>query len=42
MHTHLALTREDWTTGSGTPPIVKGHVWFTDGSRMWGGLWAIR
>jgi hypothetical protein len=32
-----ALTREDWTTGTGTPPIVKGHVWFTDGSWMQGG-----
>jgi hypothetical protein len=24
------------TTGAGTPPIVKEHVWFTDGSRMRG------
>jgi hypothetical protein len=32
----MALTREDWTTGTGTPPIVKGHVWFTDGSQMRG------
>jgi hypothetical protein len=31
------LSREDWTTGTGTPPIVRGHVWFTDGSRMEGG-----
>jgi ribonuclease HI len=31
-----ALTREDWTTGTGTPPSVKGHVWFTDGSRTGG------
>jgi hypothetical protein len=31
-----ALTREDWTTSTRTPPIVKGHVWFTDGSQMWG------
>jgi hypothetical protein len=30
----VALTREDWTSGTGTPPNVKGHVWFTDGSRM--------
>jgi hypothetical protein len=32
------LTREDWTTGTGTRPSVKGHIWFTDGSRMrgWG------
>ena len=27
------LTREEWTTGSGTPPAFKGLVWFTDGSR---------
>jgi hypothetical protein len=36
----VALTKEDWTTGTGTPPIIKGHVWFTDGSQMWGGTWA--
>jgi hypothetical protein len=30
------LTREDWTTGTGTPPMIKGHVWFTDGSWMRG------
>jgi hypothetical protein len=30
------LTREDWTTGNGTPPMIKGHVWFTDGSGMQG------
>ena len=29
-----SLTREDWTRGTGTPPVVKGHVWFTDGCRM--------
>jgi hypothetical protein len=28
------LTREDWTKGTGTPPVVKGLVWFTDGSKM--------
>jgi len=28
------LTREDCTKGTGTPPVVKGLVWFTDGSRM--------
>jgi hypothetical protein len=28
------LTREDWTRGTGTPPVVKGLVWFTDGCRM--------
>ena len=28
------LTREDWTKATGTPPTVKGLVWFTDGSKM--------
>ena len=28
------LTREDLTKGTGTPPVVKGLVWFTDGSKM--------
>jgi hypothetical protein len=32
------LSRKDWTIGTGTPPIVKGHVWFTDGSWMEEGL----
>jgi len=27
------LTREEWIRGPGTPPMVKGLVWFTDGSR---------
>jgi ribonuclease HI len=27
------LTREEWTCGPGTPPAVKGLVWFMDGSR---------
>jgi len=27
------LTREEWTRSPGTPPVVKGFVWFTDGSR---------
>jgi ribonuclease HI len=27
------LAREEWTRGPGTPPVVKGIVWFTDGSR---------
>jgi hypothetical protein len=28
------LTREEWTRGPGrTPPMVKGLVWFTGGSR---------
>ena len=26
-------TREDWTIGTGTPPVVKGLVWFTGGSK---------
>ena len=29
------LTREDWTRGTGTS-VVKGLIWFTDGSRMEG------
>jgi hypothetical protein len=33
------LAREDWATGKGTPPIVKGQIWFTDGSWMKGGNW---
>jgi len=28
------LTWEDWTKGTGTPPVVQGLVWFTDGSKM--------
>jgi hypothetical protein len=28
------LTKEKWTRGPGTPPVVKELVWFTDGSRM--------
>jgi ribonuclease HI len=28
------LTGEEWTRSPGTPPVVKGLVWFTDGSRM--------
>jgi hypothetical protein len=27
------FTREKWTRRSGTPPPVKGLVWFTAGSR---------
>jgi hypothetical protein len=34
------LTREDWTKGTGAPPVIKGLVWFTDGSRMKGGTGA--
>ena len=28
------LTSEDWTRGPRTPPMVKGLVWFMDGSRI--------
>ena len=28
------LTREDWTSGSGPSPEIKGLVCYTDGSRM--------
>jgi ribonuclease HI len=28
------LTREEWIRGSGSPPYVKGLVWYTDGSKM--------
>jgi len=27
------LTGEEWTRGPRTPSVVKGIVWFTDGSR---------
>jgi len=27
------LATEEWTRSPGTPPVVKGLVWFTDGSR---------
>jgi len=27
------LTREAWTTGTETPPVGKGLIWFTVGSR---------
>jgi len=30
----IMLTREEWTRGPGTPPEVKGFVWFTYESRM--------
>jgi len=30
------LTREEWTKGTGTPPLVKGLVWFTDECKMEG------
>jgi len=28
------LTREEWTRGTGTPHVLKGLIWCTDGSRM--------
>jgi hypothetical protein len=28
------LTREDWTKGTGTPPVVKGLVCFTGGFKV--------
>jgi len=34
------LTREEWTRGPGTPPIIKGLIWFTDGSKMMEGAGA--
>jgi hypothetical protein len=34
------LTKEEWTRGSGTPPLVKGLIWYTDGSRTWEETWA--
>jgi hypothetical protein len=30
----MMLTSEEWTKGTGTPLVVKGLVWFTDGSKM--------
>jgi ribonuclease HI len=30
------LTREEWTNGPGPPPVVKGLVCYTDGSRTQG------
>jgi hypothetical protein len=26
--------REDWTEGTGPPPVVRGFIWYTDWSRM--------
>ena len=31
------LTREEWTKGPGSLLVVKGLVWYTDGSRTQGG-----
>jgi len=28
----IMLIREEWTKGTGTSLVVKGLVWFTDGS----------
>jgi hypothetical protein len=30
------LTREEWTRGTRTPPVIKGLAWFTGGSRLEG------
>jgi hypothetical protein len=30
------LTREEWSKGPGSPPVVKGLVWYTNGSRTQG------
>jgi hypothetical protein len=32
------FTREERTRGPGTPPVVRGLVWFTDGSRTTEGI----
>jgi len=32
------LTRKDWTRSSGSPPEIKGLVWYTDGSKMKEGI----
>ena len=34
------LTREEWSRRPGTPPVVKGIVWYTGGSRMMEGTGA--
>jgi len=34
------LTTEEWTKEPGTPPALKGLVWYTDGSRLWRGTGA--
>jgi ribonuclease HI len=30
------LNTEEWTKGAGSPPVVKGLIWYTDGSRTQG------
>jgi hypothetical protein len=32
------LTGKKWTRGPGTPPTVKGLIWYTDKSRMQRGI----
>jgi len=34
------LTKEEWTRRPETPPIVRGLIWYTDGSKTWGETWA--
>jgi hypothetical protein len=34
------LTRDYWTRGTGTPPLVKVLIWFTDGSKIGDGTGA--
>jgi len=29
----IMLTREEWTRGTGSPPEIKGLIWYTDGSK---------
>jgi hypothetical protein len=33
LNPNIGLAKEEWTSGRGTP-VVKGLIWFTDGSRM--------
>jgi ribonuclease HI len=33
------LAREEWTRSPGTPPVVKGLVWYMDGSRSAEGVY---
>jgi len=35
------LAREEWTRSPGTPPVVQGLVWFTDGPRTAEGTGAV-
>jgi hypothetical protein len=37
MCTVIMLTREEWTKGPESPPVVKRLVWYTDVSRRQGG-----